>query len=136
MFNFNEIKNALMETTPLYDDVVNIIMDMVKPKQFKVNKEEYFKITHKIYDDENNIICQYDNGGEKNTRSPDRFYIVDRGDDYIIIREISRSYTKWGKLGKPLKRKIKVCKSSNIEYFTYKYNKLSANGIISSKGIE
>ena len=30
-----------METTPLYDDVVNIIMDMVKPPTFEVGKTYY-----------------------------------------------------------------------------------------------
>jgi hypothetical protein len=45
MFNFNEIKNALMETTPICDDAINIIMDMVKPPTFEVGKI-YFQIYH------------------------------------------------------------------------------------------
>ena len=47
MFNVKEIKNALLENTPLYDDVINIIMNMVKPTTFEVGKY-YMHVTGKV----------------------------------------------------------------------------------------
>ena len=41
MFNAKEIKNVLLNNTPLYDDVINIIINMAKPHKFEVGKKYY-----------------------------------------------------------------------------------------------
>ena len=44
-FNEQGTKNAIMENTPICEDAVNIIMDMLKPPTFKVGKT-YYQIYH------------------------------------------------------------------------------------------
>ena len=43
MFNLEEMRNALLANTPICDDAINIIMNMVKPKQYKVGDMFYNK---------------------------------------------------------------------------------------------
>ena len=104
MFNFNETKKAIIETTPLYEDVANIIMDFVKPPTFEVGKVYYQK---------------YIGYGRVDIYI---YKVLKRSKCFITIQDIDKNY-----LNAPIKKvKIKNDNDDDGEYTIYKSNLLNA----------
>ena len=97
-FNFEEMKNALLENTPICDDAINIIMNMVKPPTFEVGKTYY------------QIYLHNDGSGGM----VKKFKVIKKTKCFITIKDINEFNNN-----KPMRKKICINRHNDEEYITF-----------------
>ena len=109
MFNAQEIRNTLLDTTPLCEDAISIIMNMVKPATFEVGKT-YYQI--RIGYSRINIY---------------RYKVLKRTKCFITIQEVDEKDA-------PIKKtKIKKSDNDDSEYTNYNRDELYAKDVFNKE---
>jgi len=98
-FNFQEIKNALLDSTPICDDAINIILNMVKPPSFEVGKT-YYK------------ICISNMGTLEGIVK--KFKVIKKTKCFVTIKETNEFNNN-----KPMRKKICIYRHNDEEYIRF-----------------